>query len=491
MKKPTQVYGAPAEPVQPPAGATILDSQGGSATPVPIAAPAAPQRRYESEITWPPGFAGILARHIEVCSYLPVKEVAITATLGLLAGVCGRAFETHTGKDLSLYIILVARSGIGKDTIHEAIPRLLDMSGIPGASGFLAAQDFASGPALHKMLLSAPGFLNLQGEFGRKLKRMSNSKDTPMQDLRTVMLDAYSKEYFSGKAYSDSVKSLMGIRRPALSFLGETTPGTFAASLTPDMMEDGFLSRFLTIRYDGPRPYPNEDAGMVSLEPEHLERWKSLIAEALRYKLVIDCPERIKVGFKNSGSYERFERFERECTDEVNSTEDESERQVWSRAHLKALKIASLLAVADNHTSPQIDLGHAVWGITLVKRDIESFRYSKNIGDVGNSDEARRNKMLHLIEKYLVRAPSPGYRVKEDMRKQGVITRSYLQAQVSRSGSFAGHKLGASAALDLALKDLVSDGILMEMDKLTTIQDYKTTAKCFRILSHPSFDEPT
>lgn len=90
--------------------------QGGSAGAVPIAAPAAAQ---SPTLAWPPGRAGRLAQFIHDSSYSPVREVAITATLGLLAGVCGRAYRTHTGKDLALYMILVARSGIGKDGIHE------------------------------------------------------------------------------------------------------------------------------------------------------------------------------------------------------------------------------------------------------------------------------------------------------------------------------------------------------------------------------------
>ena len=89
------------------------------------------------ELPWPTGFAGELAHFIYHNSYMPVKEVAITATLALLAGVCGRAYLTHTSKDLALYIILVARSGIGKDGIHEGIPKLIQLAGVPGAERFI------------------------------------------------------------------------------------------------------------------------------------------------------------------------------------------------------------------------------------------------------------------------------------------------------------------------------------------------------------------
>ena len=173
----------------------------------------------------------------------------------------------HTGKDLALYMILVARSGIGKDGIHEGIPKLIELAAVPTARRFVRSQDYVSGEALHKELLQDPGFLNLQGEFGRKLKRMSNPTDTPMQQFRTVMTNAYGKRHLEGKTYSNADKNMIGVEWPALSFLGETTPGTFFECLTPDMMEDGFMSRFLVVSYDGERPLPNKDAYSTPIPP--------------------------------------------------------------------------------------------------------------------------------------------------------------------------------------------------------------------------------
>jgi hypothetical protein len=65
-----------------------------------------------------------------------------------------------------------------------------------------------------------PGFLYLQGEFGRKLKRMSNPTDAPMQTFRTIMTNAFGKRHLEGKTYSNTDDSLHGVDWPALSFLG-------------------------------------------------------------------------------------------------------------------------------------------------------------------------------------------------------------------------------------------------------------------------------
>jgi hypothetical protein len=445
------------------------------------AAHGAPQPDY---LPWPPGFAGRLANFIYHNSYLAIPEVAISATLGLMAGVCGRAFETPTGKDLSLYIILVARSGIGKDGIHDGIPKLIDLAATPGAEYFIRSQDFASGPALHKALLMQPGFLNLQGEFGRKLKGMSNLSNAPMQELRTVMTNAYAKDFLEGKAYSSSEKSLPGVRWPALSFLGETTPGTFSESQTPDMMEDGFMSRFFIITYDGPRPSPNEARGHYEFEPQELAQWKGIVARALPYQGTINTPNRNRVDWTND-AYDKLERFEFACTDSINATEDESERQVWNRAHIKAMKIACLLAVADNHVYPKIDLGHATWAITVVRRDIAAFQARKKNGDIGTDDHAREQKLLALARRYIRNGVPDSYKVPKEMQQKGVIPRVYFQRSISKSSAFANHRAGASVALDMTLRSLVDSGYFMEYPKTKLFEEFEYHGKCYMALNLP------
>lgn len=73
--------------------------------PPPPSVPTASAQDEGDGLQWPPGRAGVFARLIFDTSYSPVREVAIAATLGLLAGVCGRAYRTYTGKDLALYLI--------------------------------------------------------------------------------------------------------------------------------------------------------------------------------------------------------------------------------------------------------------------------------------------------------------------------------------------------------------------------------------------------
>jgi hypothetical protein len=434
-------------------------------------------------LPWPPGRAGRFARFIFDRSYSPVREVAIAATLGLLAGVAGRAYRTYTGKDLALYLILVARSGIGKDSTHDAIPLMLKLASVPLADRFARAQDFVSGEALHKELLREPGFLALQGEFGRKLKRMSNPNDTPMQGLRTVMTNAYGKQYLEGKSYSNADNSLLGVDWPALSFLGETTPSTFLECLTPDMMADGFLSRFLCVTYEGDRPPPNRHRD-AELDPEDLATWKVLVGHMVRFQCPINLPATC-TAVPNEDAQEKLERFELVCIDALNATEDESERQVWSRAHLKALKVASLLAVADHCFNPVVRIEHVSWALNLVRQDIALFQSRKRSGDIGTDDDARERKLIAFMREYLLKPVPPSYKVPSGMRENGIITRAYLQVRASSLPAFVNHRFGKNRALDDALRSLLDSGYIMEVKGHKLIEDHSFHGKAYRIVRLP------
>lgn len=449
------------------------------------AAPEATAKASEPSLAWPPGRSGRFARFIFDQSYSPVREVAVAGTLGLLAGVCGRGYRTYTGKDLALYIILIARSGIGKDSTHDCLPMMLKLVPAPFVDRFVRSQDFVSGEALHKELLREPGFLALQGEFGRKLKRMAHPNDTPMQNLRTVMTNAYGKRHLEGKSYSNADNSLLGVDWPALSFLGETTPSTFLECLTQDMMADGFLSRFLSVTYAGDRPLPNRHRN-AQLDDEDLTFWKALVEHMVRFQDPVNWPEPCVVE-PNEDAREKLERYEIDCIEALNRTEDESERQVWSRAHLKALKVASLLAVADNCFSPVIRIEHVAWARALVEQDIATFLSRKRSGDIGLGDDAREAKLLALLRDYLSAAPKASYKIPKDMRENGIVPRNYLQTRTATLPAFAHHRSGSSAkALDEALRSLADSGYIMEVDKSKVADAYGYHGKAYRIVRLPT-----
>lgn len=449
------------------------------------AAVAAVHPTASESIAWPPGTVGQLAWYIYQSSPRPVKEVAIVSALGLLAGICGKTYVI-SNSGLNLYIILIGRSAIGKEAMHTGIANILYhvRNATPMIDHFVDFSDFVSGPALTKACVVKPSFVNVAGEWGKKLQRLSkeDGRDAAMQSLRTVMTNLYQKSgptsIVGGLQYSNKENNISSIAGVAYSMIGESTPNTFYEALTPNMMEDGFLSRFTVIEYTGDRPDENKYP-VFAMDPALVANLAMLTSHTANQMTTFG---KVYVQIEPTAQG-MLDAFGTECDLEIKSTKDESWRQMWNRGHLKALKIAALLASADNHALPVIYSHHAQWAIDLIKRDIAIFRARVNSGDVGSGDNVRELKLLSLMKDYLRKAPADSYRIPAAMHSAGIVPRKLLQVRCANVNAFSGHRNGSVAAMDMALRSLVDSGYIVEVDKLKISAEYAFHGKCYRILN--------
>lgn len=474
----------PVEPVQYPPPASAAATLAG-----PVhAAVAAPPR--DNGLPWPPGMAGAIAGFIYQSAPRPVREVAIVAALGFLAGICGKAYSIPQS-GLNIYMILIARSAVGKEALHSGISALCKAAydRCPSITDFVNFSDFASGPALVKEIVGQQSMVNVAGEWGRKLKRMAHDdgRDGPLASLRTVMTNLYQKSgpqaIVGGITYSNKDSNIASVSGVAYSMIGETTPGTFFESLTETMMEDGFLSRFTIVEYNGERPPLNAEA--ITVPPQALTDSIANLGQHARHLIGIN--QNVAVTRCNESAI-LLQQFEQECDAQINSTTDESWRQMWNRASLKVMRIAALLAVADNWFHPQIQVHHVQWALDLIRRDIAIMSKRIDDGDVGIGDDSRERKLLAVCGDYLTGKVGKGYGVPDGMQSMGIVPRKYLLARCGRATAFSGHRMGSSGALDITLRSLCDSGYLMEVDKNKMIEQYSFHGKCYRILDLPNYD---
>jgi hypothetical protein len=441
-------------------------------------------------LPWPPDFVGALAKFIYDSSYLPIKEVSIAAALGLMAGICGKAW--HIPKSgLNLYIVLVARSAIGKEALHTGIATVVSscIREFPQFGNFVDFTEYASGPALIKACAQNTSFVNVSGEWGRRMKRiaMEDEREGPMTTLRTQMTNLYQKSapmsIVGGIGYSSVENNVEALQSVAYSMVGESTPQTFYDSLTDSMMEDGFLSRFLIIAYDGERPETN--TRMIEAPDTAMVRYLTNMA----------FQADTNIGNGQSQFVERTEEaarilaaFGHKADNKIRSFSDESRRQMWNRATLKVLRVASLLAVGNNYIHPVIEARHASWAIELIMADIAVMQKRLSSGDVGLGDTSRERKAVSVIQEFLSKPIPPSYKVPEEMRSAGIIPRPYLQVRTARASAFYKHKFGPNKALDETLNHLVNSGYLMEVkgDKLVEMFSYH--GKAYRVLKLPDYE---
>lgn len=445
--------------------------------------PLSPQVTPAVVLDWPPGTVGELAKVFYQCSIRPVREIAIASALAVYAGICGREWVIPKS-GLNLYIILLARSAIGKEAISDAcamVHRIISEGNLL-SQPFFDFSECASGQALRQLLGKSPCFVQVSSEWGENFAAMANKRDAPKQTLRKQVKNLYHKSsptsIVGGLTYADPTKNLEDSRGSvAFSFIGECTPSAFMSALTEDMMSDGTMSRLLVIEYEGDRPDENPSplADLPSACKEHL---RALATHAMSMRQRGYVPINI-----HGDAYQLTRDFNTECDQQIRGKFDEGWRQMWNRAHLKVLRIAGLLAAADQYLNPWITTAHVQWAISLVRRDIATFRRRQEDGDVGVSDDSRERKLTRCITDYLTNGAKESYRIPPAMKKDGIVPRKYLQVRCSTLPAFRDHNLGANAALDLAIRSLVDSGYMKEVPAPELTKNYTFSGKAYRVIS--------
>ena len=428
-----------------------------------------PQTSYVNDL--PPGLLGEVAQYIYAAAPRPVPEIALAASIGLLAGICGRAYNTSTGAGLNQYVLIIANTGAGKEGAQSGISALMEAIKlqVPTSTDFIGPGRIASGQALVKhMATKSQCFLSILPEFGHTIQRLSgphvNSADIT---LRQMFLELYSKSGFGhvmqSSIYADQDKNVSPIFAPSFSILGESTPEKFYSSLDDDMISEGLLPRFMLIEYSGPRVSLNAASNNIRPSFSLTERLAALTAmceSIMHNKRVINVGETIE-------AKQLLDRFDEYSTSQINEAHKDTQRQLWNRAHLKALKISSLIAVGVNMADPVIEASYAKWAIGMVQSDIKMLSGKFERGEIGlNSSEImQQNEIKRIIKEYITKnwTEMGKYSDNQKLHDEKIIPYSYISRRLISNAIFRHDKIGGTNAIKRTLQ------ILTDSDKIREV----------------------
>lgn len=188
---------------------------------------------------------------------------------------------------------------------------------------------------------------------------------------------------------------------------------------------------------------------------------------------------------RTEGAAELIKEFGLECDKNIRGSEDEGFRQMWNRAALKVMRLASLLAVADNWITPVVNEEHVLWGIDAIRRDIAMFERRMHDGDIGGTSDHNLNaKMRSVIAKYLrgqyPNTASQSYSV--DMMRNLIITKRFIAAKCMTTAAFSQHRSGSQFAIDATIRALIDNGYLSIVDKTELSKEYSYFGVAYRVL---------
>lgn len=438
-------------------------------------------------IPLPPGLLGEIARFIYDAAPRPVPEIALAAAIGLMAGICGRAYNiSQTG--LNQYILLLAKTGSGKESISSGIDKLINAVKIqvPTADEFIGPSEIRSGQALVKYLNKTPCFVSILGEFGLRLEQMSNPKSLSSEkELRRMFLDVYQKsgkgQTYKPSIYADSSKNISVTNSPSFSILGESTPERFYNNLTEDMISDGLLPRFTIIEYLGKRPKLNENHSHSNPSHSLVQKMVDLTSNT---SLIMHSKSIVEV----TSSYEAttmLRKFNDYCDNYINSSDKEIFIQLWNRAHLKVLKLSALIAIGVNPYTPEVCPQYVEWAIDLVKDNIEKLAKKFEEGDIGSHSENNQLKEIkRVVNEYIVNDWEKVEKYCTDaklLHKDSVIPYSYISRRVISIATFKNDRNGSTIAIKRVIQYLLDTDYLKEVPKIQMSTKYSTSQRAFVI----------
>ncbi len=467
-------------------------SQNSEATPHPKAP--APNLNEASKVySVPPGLVGEIAQYIYAQAPRPVPEIALAGALGLVAGIVGRAYNI-SGTGLNQYVLLLAPTGTGKEAIASGIDKLMAqvIRTVPAASDFIGPGEIASSQAIIKYMSRGPtSFVSLVGEFGIYLQQMASVNAPPhLTGLRRFLLDAYNKsgegKVLRPSIYSDKDKNTAAVLAPAFTLMGESTPEKFYEGLHEGLISEGLLPRFTMIEYHGERPALNP--GHLSAQPsfELIDRLSTLCAHAL----MLNSQHKAIHVQTDATARELFQQFDAHCDANINTSDREVRRHLWNRAHVKALKLAGIIAVGCNPYDPTITADVASWAINLVVADVRNLLARFDAGEIGiDNDETKQLAKVIATVKDFVVSPWPDVAKyagegMSNLHSNRIVPYSYVQRRLAAVAVFRKDRIGASGAIKRALKTLCERGDLQEVSRATLAKDYGTSAVAYMV-AHP------
>lgn len=455
-----------------------------------------------------------LCRWIYDASFCAVDEISIITGIAAFAGLFGHQYNV-SGTGLNLYLMLIAKSGVGKNAINDCLDRLQkrmeEYSGSGGAGGgfcvekgqsdgsmqiytFMTQQYYASSAALMSLFAedNRRSVVSVWSEFGQKLKQFSVARaDSRMAEMKQLLTSIYDKSgkdaYIGGIKYSNKTNDKVVKDSFAFSIIGETTPGAYEDGINSSMAEDGFLSRFITIEYNGDTEnnvYHTEEKPDVPLEI--LELFHAVFYSTADHGIKVEMSEDAK------WIYTEFLNHKDRM---LSGVDNEAIRQLWSRAPLKALKLAALLACGENLDEPIIDGVSLQWALEVLRYSIQ--KLFKRINETGLATAEKASVQLQEMKRVIGEFVKKGLKgeLPEKFSKfvdltsivpKITIPHSYLSSRLTMLKSFS-NSANTIKSIESAEMDLINQGVIIEVSRKEALEDFFFTGRLFRIADINAF----
>ncbi len=420
----------------------------------------------------PPGLIKEVARYSFQTSFYALQESSLAVAFMLFSGMCGRGYMTPTKQGLNLWWILVGGTSCGKDEYQKGLKRIIHILGKNNRNiRNIFGGEVVSGPGLETVFQESPRYISYIPEFGDTFRSLANpTAPEYIQTLRRGLLNSFNSAGVGGSSEGRRKANGSGdktyVERPCLCIAGEATPESLYGGMSLRELATGFLQRFILLDVEDHSWSVDENSRHAAAPPE------TLLGSLDRLALMMDSADqqnRYKVVQSDTAAAALLQSYIKGKRRQIMDTPAGlAVKEIINRAGLKALRIASLLAVSADIDTPVIREPHARWAIDFVEscdaRLLERF----STGDVGTGQTKQEAEIMRAVDSILSAAPAVrrkwGYSSSLASTANCLLYQT-LKDRVVNLPAFANDKLGAVTAFDRCVSNLETAGKLTRLRK--------------------------
>lgn len=324
-----------------------------------------------------PGMIGRMAGWMAETAPKYQPELFVAAAVAAGAAAMGRLYRTNRANWPSLFVVMVAKSGEGKEHPQQCVSKILSAAGL---DNLLAGAGYTSPGAVISTLLRAPSHIAIIDEIGKmlKLSRAQGASHSEGAIDKLVEVFGKSEDKLMSANYSTmslSNKQLTGqgdrtVFNPAITLLGATTPDTFYQNLTRDLISDGFLGRVILVH--SKRARQKTRPVDRTPPPDDVVDWIKAIADEAAGDLLTHMnpalPAKPVIMPISDEAQALFDLFDDELMELRDQFDGASLDTLLSRSLEKAIRVAMIAAKASNPPKDNIiRVEAAEWAIKWVR----------------------------------------------------------------------------------------------------------------------------
>ena len=329
-----------------------------------------------SELYSPPGIIKDIYEYSEQIAQISQPALSLQSALGVGSVAAGRMYKSDMNNFSSLYFMCIAKSGQGKENTKTVIESVLDNS---GHIDLMAGDGYTSSGAVYSLLRHKPTHITVMDEFGKRLESIAKSSNSNKEDALQALMEAWGRCHGTIRPDNYSLMNMSSKQqqeamdrstiKPAITLMGMSVPKNFYGALSTGRIVDGFLNRFIVVESKLPRVVGK----MVPFrEPSHaicewvrkMRETKNEMEELAKNNSELDFKQRV-LTFDNE-SKDLLTQLAYKLIEEQDALEKDGLEVLLSRTREKAMRLALICALADNHNTNVIRSDITKWAIDYV-----------------------------------------------------------------------------------------------------------------------------